>query len=255
MNSFSKPFDRYDAFMNYPTVMLEVAITKYNVCLWEEHYVTEAVKKSLGDRVKEFFVRLKLALQNFMTDLNTRIEYTIREKELKRKLKEMRDEIKEKKELGQKEIEILDFWNYRSEYIELNRKLSVYAKKFVKVKYTKTYQIDQDMEQFNNLIDEYSERMEDAAKKTITVPIMKALDFVEDEIRGSSAVLKTLNDCMREFQEMQKAAEELQTKMNLLGADVIPKHVGFIQKIASGISKFVRNFVTKFIVGVIFIFA
>ena len=54
---------------------------------------------------------------------------------------------------------------------------------------------------------------------------------------------------------MRVLAESLEIKMDMLGADVIPKHVGFIRKIANEVSKFVRKWVSKFIAMIVFKFA
>ena len=84
---------------------------------------------------------------------------------------------------------------------------------------------------------------------------MKALDFVEDEIRGKSEIFKSLNDSLRDFAEIQQNADQLKTKMDILGADVIPKHVGFIQKMINGICGFVRKWTVRIIMKIVFTFA
>ena len=123
------------------------------------------------------------------------------------------------------------------------------------MKYTKTYQIEDDLEEFEKIITDYGNQLEIASKKTVTMPKIKVLDFIEDEIRGKSEVLKTLNDNMREFQEMAKDANDLERRLYIFGAEVIPKHVSFIQRMANAISSFVRKWVTKFVVSIVFRFA
>lgn len=254
-NIIEEMCNKYDSSMNYANKILEKAIFEYGDFLYNEHYISEKTEDTLWTSLKKFFTILIVSIKDYIKELSIKIEYTIREKQLKNKLKKIREEILDAKNKGKHEIEIMDFWNYRNKYLELNKKLKKYANSFSKIKYTKTWQIEEDMEKFNNIINEYSEIMVDASQETITVNINIALDFVEDEIRGKSEVLKTLNDSMQLFEEMHRIAGNLRTKMDILGADVIPKHVNFIQKIANSISSFVRRFVTKFIMTVVFLFA
>ena len=244
----------YDGMMRFPNKELSEIIFEYTEELYKEHYVSESVVKDLSASIKKFFTKLMMSMNEFIKELQIKIEYTMREKHLKDRLKEMRKELEEKKLDGEKEVEIFDVWYYKNKYLQLNKNLQGYAKKFAKVKYTKTYQIDDDLKKFNGLIDEYSDIMENALKRTTTIKLKKAIDFVEDEMRGKSEVFKTLNDSMRQFQEMKSIADSMQAKLEVLGNDVIPKHIGFIQKIANGISSFVRRFVTKFVMTVVLIF-
>lgn len=245
----------YDGMMSDINNKLSSASNTYYEFSLIEHFVSEKVQNHLFENIKLFFKKLMLSLKEFQRDLTLKIEYTIREKQLKKKLDDMYQSIKNDPGGATAMIEITDFWNYKNLYLELNKKLSVYAKKFTKMKYTKTYQIEDDIEAFEKIITDYGNQLEIASKKTITMPKIKVLDFIEDEIRGKSEVLKTINDNMREFQEMAKDANDLERRLYIFGADVIPKHVSFIQRIANAISSFVRKWVTKFVVAIVFRFA
>ena len=157
-------------------------------------------------------------------------------------------------QLTQKDVKMVDYWEVRKIFNKYYKEMTDYAKKFSKVKYTKTWQIEDDLDAFNKLMDKCNNELEEVTSKKITVSISKALDFVEDELRGKSEILSSLNDSIRDFAEIEQIANELRTKMNVLGADVIPKHVGFIQKMVNSISGFIRKWVVKFIMGVVFIF-
>ena len=163
--------------------------------------------------------------------------------------------MKNKKNAGVKQVEVMDCWTLRDDYLSCVNELRKYADKFTKMKYTKTYQIEDDLEMFEKIVTDYGNQLEVASKKTVNMPKIKVLDFIEDEIRGKSEVLKTLNDSMREFQEMAKDANDLERRLYIFGAEVIPKHVGFIQRIANAVSSFVRKWVTKFVVAIVFRFA
>ena len=242
-NIFFECNTSFEGSMQHINYCLESAIICYTEELLTNHYVTEAVKETLWDRVKQFFTKLILSFRNFMKELETKIEYTIREKQIKHKLTSIRSELKEKKDSGIRNTEIVDYWSMKKIFKKNYDTVIAYAKKFSKVKYTKTWQIEDDLNDFNKLMEKINKELEDASNKKVKMSINKALDFVEDEIRGKSEILKTINDSIREFSEIEQLAENLKTKMNILGADVIPKHVGFIQKIVNTISAFIRGYV------------
>ena len=244
----------YDGAMSYPNSCLESAIFTYTEDLLTNHYVTEAVKESLWTKLKQFFTKIILSIKNFNKQLQINIEHTLVEKQIRNKLDSLHKELKDKQEAGIRNIEIVDYERMEDIFFKYYREMVSYAKKFSKVKYTKTWQIEDDLKDFNDLYQKYTKELEAASQKKIKMSVKKALDFVEDEIRGKTELLKTINDSAREFAEIQNIAEGLETKMNILGAEVIPKHVGFIQKMVNSISAFVRKWTVKIIMGIVLIF-
>ena len=243
----------FEGSMMHINIVLESAIFTYTDDLLTNHYVTEAVKDSLWTKLKKFFTKMILSIKSFIKELQLKIEYAVKEKQIKEKLTQMRKELKEK-QLTQKTVQMVDYWTVKKIFNEYYKDLSKYAKKFAKVKYTKTWQIEDDLEEFDKLMDKCNKDLEAMTNKKITVDIEKALDFVEDELRGKSEILSSLNDAIRDFSEMDQISNEMRTKMDVLGADVIPKHVGFIQRMVNGIAGFIRRWTVKFIMGVVYIF-
>lgn len=245
----------YNGSMQHINFCLESAIFTYTEDLLTNHYVTESTKKSLWDKLKEFFTKIILSIKNFGKEIQSKIEYVINEKKIKYTLNNLHKEMKEQQSAGAKSIEIVDYWQMKKIFNKYYKSLTTYAKKFSKVKYTKTWQIEDDLKEFNELYNKCNKELEEASNKKIKVHIKQAINFVEDEIRGKSELLKTLNDTTREFAEIEQIASGLQTRMNILGAEVIPKHVGFIQRMINSISAFIRRWVVKIVMGVVYIFA
>ena len=244
----------YTGSMQHITLSLESAIFTYSEDLLTNHYVSESVSDSLWTRLKDFFTKIILAIKNFIKELKVKIEYAINEKQIKQKLHALHEELKDKEYKGINAVELTDYISMKNIFNQYYDKLIGYAKKFSKVKYTKTYQIENDLEEFDKMMDKFNKELEEASNKKVKWSVKKALDFVEDELRGKSDVFKTLNQSMSDFAEIEQIAENLRTKMNVLGVDVIPKHVGFIQKMIIGISGFIRKWTIKIIMGIVFIF-
>ena len=102
------------------------------------------------------------------------------------------------------------------------------------------------------VIKEMIKRADDCDKK-ISVPTVKMLNFVEDEISGKSKVLESLNDGITIFQQMQHDCKVLETRKEILGPDIIPKHIGFLRKIAISISGFFKRWSVKIISSIVLI--
>lgn len=243
-----------EASMIYINNKFDKVLFEYNDTLYTNHYVTESEKDSLITIVKKFFINLIESVKNYIRELSIKIDYAVREKKVKENLEKLKKEILENKEKGNEYIEMIDYWNYKNKYLELNNKLSLYAKKMSKMHYNKTWEIEDDLERFNIIIEEYSNIMDDASEKKINVKISKALEFVEDELRGKGEVLSTLNDSMKLFQDMNREAQMLESKLNSLGSDVIPKQANLLIRISNAINAFVKKHVTRFVMGVTFLF-
>lgn len=244
----------YEGCMSHTNTILEYAIFEYTEELLTNHYVTESTRESLWLRLKKFFTKIILAIKDFTKELQSKMQHVINEKQIRHKLDDMRKTLKEKKSVGVKTMTMTDYKSMQRVFDKHYDTLIGFAKKFAKVKYTKTWQIEDDLNEFEKILKTCNDELEDASKKTITITIDKALDFVEDEIRGKSEVFKNLINSIDEFEEIRQLAENLKIRMDILGADVIPKHVGFIQRMVNSIANFVRKWTIKIMMGVIFIF-
>lgn len=253
-NIFFECESSFEGAMYNTNLSLESAIFTYSENLLTNHYVTEAVKDSLWTKLKQFFTRIVLSIKNFIKEVKMKIEYLVNENKIRYKLDNLRKELKEKQSEGIRKIQLVDYESMERVYNKYYNELSSYAKRFSKVKYTKTWQIEDDLKDFDNLIEKFNNELNELSQKKVEWAITKALDFVEDEIRGKTEVLNSINNFTRDIAEIEQLAENLKTRMNILGADVIPKHVGFIQKMINAISGFVRKWTIKIIMGIAFIF-
>ena len=224
-------------------------------CLDDNYVFTENKKEkdSLIIRTKKFFANLIAAFQNFKATIQVELNRKIRSSEFQNKLRKLHKELKEGEKGGIQHVEVHDVWTMRDKYLKCVCDLKKYAKKFAEMKYTKTREIDEDITQFNTTMEKYKKELEQASEKMITVPISKMIDFVEDEVNGRSRVMDTLNDAITLLEQMNKDCELIEKRIEILGPDIIPKHVGFLRKIAGNISGFFKRWAVKIITTIVFI--
>lgn len=217
--------------------------------------ITEAVSDNFGSSIKKFFANLISSIRNFMNKFKNYLSKTAREASYIVVLNTMEKSIKKAKEEGKTKVTMLDYDFIRKEYASMYKDLKSYAKKFTKMKYKSTMDIDRDLQSFERVSKYWDERMEKAATKKKTMSIESALQFVENEKRGYSHVFDTLNDLIKEIDDIEHVAEETASRVGMLGSDIIPKHVNFLRRVANTISKKVTNFVSKTIAINVLLFA
>lgn len=237
-------------------VFMIEAITEYTESCYDE-YMTEAKKQerseSLITKINKFFTNLITLFQNFQEQIRIEVDRKIRASELDIKLHKAYKEMKDKKSSGVKNVEVIDCWTLRDDYLSCISQLRKYADRFTKMQYKHVSDIDRDIESFNKIVDEYDEKLQKDCDKKVTVPIDKMIRFVEDEISGKSHVLTSLDDGITIFKHMRNDCELLETRKDILGPDIIPKHVGFIRRIANSICAFFKRWAVKIITTIVFI--
>ena len=230
---------------------LDSAISNYELEYFENHYVKESSQNKFWDSVKKFFAELILSFKKFSNMIIQKVN-TVINSGLKKRL-HAKLEMERKK--GTRTIEIVDMEKYKNKYLDMVSDLWNYGKRIERANYRTVDQIDRDLERFNSIVDKYEKELDEIASKKVTYRIDKAIKFIENEINGTSKVTATLDEAMQEFNNMKNAAELLETKRNILGQGIIPKHVNIIKRISNRLSSFVRKHVVKFIRITVFLFA
>lgn len=231
------------------------AITSYLESYSDNHYITEAEKKTLWQKMKEFFASLISSFKTFKTNLSIKIDNILKDGKIELRLRNMVKELEENKSKGATKVTTIDVIKYKNTYLKCYKNLWKYAKKFEKVDYKSVEQIDKDLEMFNTLYEQYTKELEEIGNTKVEEDIDKMIEFCKKEIDKSSEVFKTINDTSAKLIQMKNDAELLEKKRQIMGADVLPEHCGLIRRVVNSITRFVKRSVTKFITTVVFIFA
>lgn len=232
---------------------LEDFTTTYYENATENILVTEKEVEAFSIKVKKFFSDIVTVIENLKTSIQTLIMKKTQEKQFQNRLNKLYQELKEKQESGLKKVEVIDVWKYVDTFEKMNDELSKYVKKFVKVKYTRTSDIDKDIASFNSIVDSYEKKLEEISKEKVAVPVKKMIGFVEDEISNRSRLMKILNDNIILFKEFQNEASTIEKRKDILGPEILPKHVGLIRRISYGVVNFIKKWVVRIMTVIILI--
>lgn len=231
------------------------AIVSYTESLSDHGYITESEQKTLWVKVKEWFSDLIASFKTFQNNIKIKLRVSVTDAGLEVKLRMQKKKLESEKASGMKKIQTIDLIKYKDTYLKMTKQLWSYAKKFERVRYKTVEQVDSDLEDFNILLNQFEEKLKKIEEKKIKVPIDTAITFVENEISGTSDVMQTINDSITMLEDMKSQAEILTNKRNILGVDVIPRHISLIKRVANSITSFVRRHAAKFISTVVFLFA
>lgn len=218
-------------------------------------YITEAEHKSLVVHLKEFFEKIISTMNNFKNAILSKLEKFKSENSLEIRLRNTKKKLMDKKAQGEKYIEYVNIYEYERVYLKMVDDLWKHAKRFSKIKYRDVNQMDQDLAVFNNKLDKYDSQLEKLENNKVKIKIDDAIIFLSREIGGNTQIVKTIEDCELKVREMDRNAQALEQKRNILGSDVIPKHVSIIKRAVNAITSFIRRKVSKFISIVVFLFA
>lgn len=218
-------------------------------------FITEKSKTSLIEKIKAFFMDLRITVENLITEIKLKYLSNKRKKEFKKLVKDYYNSARTNKDNNiRKTIEMVDLWKYKELYLEMNRELWKYAEKFSKVEYKHLDEIDADMRQFNSIVNKYAKQLERVLSNKITVPVEKVIRFYEDETTHNSDVIKTLQENMDRFQKMEADAINLEKRVNKYGAEILPKQMNFIRKMMVRINSAICKAIVKFMTILIVIF-
>ena len=217
---------------------------------------TESVANGIGMAIKKFFVNLIQELQRWANSISIAVERKGREMGYHKNLVNIEKKIRDAKDRGYTgKVTITDHDYILKEYKTRYKNLAAYGKKFSKMKYNSTAEIEKDLEEFNSLLSKYEKELQKIEEKTITVDIDTALKIVQKELSGNSRYLDTINDLKSDIKELESEAILLQKKEESLGSGVIPRHLNFIRLTAYDISRFSRRWIGRFVGKFVFTFA
>ena len=218
-------------------------------------FITEKSKTSLIEKIKAFFMDLRITVENLITEIKLKYLSNKRKKEFKKLVKDYYNSARTNKDNNiRKTIEMIDLWKYKELYLEMNRELWKYAEKFSKVEYKHLDEIDADMRQFDSIVNKYAKQLERVLSDKITVPVEKVIRFYEDETTHNSDVIKTLQENMDRFQKMEADAINLEKRVNKYGVEILPKQMNFIRKMMVRINSAICKAIVKFMTILIVIF-
>ena len=243
MEDVEKIFD--DKMSKADVELTEALASYYESCV--DSLMYEKAGDSLGVKINKAIANMVAAITQFISSIKLQVKTMIQSGNYQKNLRKLHKQLKESKSEGARTVKVQDVWTLRDVYIEGVGRLRKYAKKFANMNYKTTAKLEEDLEKFYTIYDEVEKKAENVMDQTIIISIDKMLKFIDEECSGNGRVLKTLEDYSIEFQEMGNSAKALTKKVDILGPDIIQKHVGFIKRIGMKIANFMKKIIIRIV--------
>lgn len=224
--------------------------------LTEATVFTEAVDDdTIMTKINKFIAKIVTAFISFKEGIKVELERKLSNINNKRRVRGEYNKLAKLKEQGIKTVETVDYYKLSQKYVELSREVYRFGKKFSNISYSHIEDLERDISLFNRTIDSYDDKLEKIADKKVKCSIDSLMKFYEDELTGRGHVFNSMNDAITLVNQIKVECVKVVAKKAIVGPDILPKHIGFIRKIILSITKFIKKWVTKIIVGSIVIFA
>lgn len=221
----------------------------------ETHYITESMMERLSKKFKQLFASMLESFRNFKAQLHVKLNGVMKQKQTKKRLREMIENLKENKKKGAVKATTIDIIKYQKVYLQAYGELWSFAKRIRKGKYHNIDDLEWDVDKFNGIYEKYSDELKEIGNTKIEMPIDKVLEFCQDELYGKSRILKSINDTETKIYLMKVDAENLEKRKEIMGDQILVRRFGLLRGIYSTICKIVKTAVSKFLMWVVFIFA
>lgn len=218
-------------------------------------YYDKRTQEGMKVRIKDFFSRLILGIKRFVNELREKIGAAVREKQIKKKMQDLRVQLLATDYTGQKTVKIPDYKEFYKKLQEYNNDLEDRIDNFCKKEWNSTDELDSAIEEYEELINKYSVALDDILIVKKEFATTEAINFVERELSGGgSECLKYMEREMKKFEKIQSELSDIKVRRVVMGEDIIPKKINVVQRASLGASKFLKKKVSKYIAGTVFIF-
>ena len=256
--SFTESIDSissvFENSLNKASTDLMDSMTEFIEMYESTHYITEKRQEFIVTKIKKFISSVIVTLKNFKDSIKIEVSRASREIATDAKLHKMYADLVKMKNEGKTTVTVIDVWTLENDYKKSVNRLEKIVKKISKCEYKHVYDMDTDLSAYNKIIDDANETINKDYEKTTVKPIQTVMNFVEDELSGRSYIMGSIDDCIVLLEGMQNDVDLVEKKKAILGPDVVNRHVSIIRKIVTGVSKFIKGVIVKFMTMVILIF-
>ena len=233
----------------------EITIYMESINYDEDIPFIETKGDSIFVAIKKFIANLIVSVENFGKNLKNEIERKKREITLDKNLKSNYNKFLKMKEEGIKTVEVTDYWTLSEDYLKCVKRLQYLSSKFSITddldsrNFKSMEELEDTLEKFHSVCDEYDKILQADCEKKVSKPIDEVIRFFDKEISGSSRVLASLYDGIAIYKKIQTDCEALEKRKEILGPDIIPKHIGLLKRIAIRLSRLFGKWTTKILTG------
>lgn len=243
----------YDAIVGSARVNLRTAIAEYEEAWsFSDHILKEGAFSSLLDKIQKFFIKLNYSINRFMDEFATKLESTILEKDLKKKLKAYREAVTKGES---KPLVIPDYRSMKGVLLSGSKEMMAMLKTLSTKRYKTEDDIRTDFESCERKFEEVEARLSTIQQSPVLYERLAALNFVSQELSNPQGVIKTYCGALGNFKDVANQCTAMYRQRMTYGNDLLPSRFAFIEKIANKITGWVRRHTISMLMKLVLLFA
>lgn len=206
---------------------------------------------TLLEKIDRFFQSILASLRRFKTEISDKINAKLRTAEMKSAFRNFKMKVSDLESQGKKEMEMVDVWGIDKTLSHFWKRLTKQAKRVITTKYKNIAKMDLDIQVFNETYQTAETEIGRLTNKKITVPISKAVNFVEDTITKRDFTLTRIDDYMKDIEQLQHEVQVMIDRREIYGMDALPEKISAVRRLVSKLGSFLHATIGKRIAKVI----
>lgn len=203
--------------------------------------------------IRKFLLKMSTDGKKLMLDIKT----TVKRIGLSGKLQAIKFGLKKAKKDGKNYVEMVNYEKFVNYYCSnANHLESAIEKCANETRFKSKDDYQRKVNRIEREINDFKTKLEDIFQHKEKVPIEKAINYVEKEISGDSAIYKTYLGCLYDLEKAMITLEKT-AKAQAMVTDTYLRehHMGAIRRLISKFAQTIRNLFSKFIRAIVFFFA
>lgn len=217
---------------------------------------TETSIYDIGKAISEYIQKVINDLKAFAKHIKSDIISLARRRETFTKLKQLKKELQEQKDLGKTQVLIFDYEKYAKEYNKMVMSSVKELSSLLRKRYTSKGDIENEMYKFERKMEERENDLDIILNTKVTKNINDAITYVEENLNGTISIEKTLLDAIHEMDRLKTESERIFKNIRLSEENEIRStYTGCIRRSVTRLSRSFTESFKKFVVRSICLFA
>ena len=216
----------------------------------------EGTVYNILDDILSFFQKIINDLVCFGKKVKNDVDSLIKKKEVRLKLKKLKEELAQKDESGVKKVSMIDVEDFVQYYSSYEKKIMKKMETLSRGNFKTKDQLDRVADDIESDLDDMAEVLQEVVDNRITVKIQDAIKYVEDNLTGKNEVEKQFVEATHKLKDISLNVERILKNSATKPDEYYQSHyVGRIKKVTRKISSTIGKWWSKFIMCVVFFFA
>lgn len=240
------------------TLFMEYTISELSILNQtnEYDYYGEGAVYDVLDDILTFIQRIVNDLVAFGKRLKNDVDSLIQKKEVRSKLKELKKELKEQKEDGVKKVSMIDVESFIQYYKTYENKLMKKLASLSRGNFKTREKMESVIADIENDLEDMNRELQDTIDNRITVPITKAIEYVEDNLNGTNEIEKKFVEVTHGLKDIAINAERVIKNASFSSDESLKReYASGIKRVTKKISNIFSKWFQKFVMCVVFFFA